>query len=130
MNKYSTLLLFILLSFNVFGQSIQGRVKDNNEAPLPFANVLLLNAKDSSLIKGAVSDTLGVYIIDNIQPGAYLLSVSMIGYKQAYLPAKVATQDRQMDLGTIILVDDITQLGEVSVTEKRPFVEQQWTGWW
>jgi len=114
----------MLLSFNVFGQSIQGMVKDSNEAPLPFVNVLLLNTNDSSLIKGAVSDTLGVYIIDNIQPGAYLVSASMIGYKQAYLPVKMAAQDHQMAVATFTLLDDITQLGEVSVTEKRPFVEQ------
>ena len=124
MIKHSTLLLFMLLSFNVVGQSIKGRVQDSDRSPLPFVNVLLLNAKDSSLIKGAVSDTLGVYIIDNIQPGTYLLSASMIGHKQAYLPVNIPVQDYQMEVATFTLVDDVTQLGEVSITEKRPFVEQ------
>ena len=120
-----TLLLFILLSFNVFSQSIKGRVQDINRRPLPFVNVLLLNAKDSALIKGAVSDTSGVYTLDNISFGTYLLSASMIGYKQAYLPlVKITPQDPELEVIAFTLADDVTQLSEVVVTEKRPFVEQ------
>ncbi len=125
MNKRFVLLLFTLLSFHAFSQSIKGRVQQRDGKPLPFVNVLLLNSKDSTLIKGAASDTSGVYTINNISFGTYLLSASMIGYKQAYLPLiKITSQNPELEVAAFTLADDITQLGEVVITEKRPFVEQ------
>ena len=53
----------------------------------------------------------------------------MIGDKQNYLPVKITTNDRQMDVETFTLADDVTQLGEVSITEKRPLFKSTRTEW-
>jgi hypothetical protein len=125
MNRHFVLLFFALLSFHAFSQSIKGKVQEHSGKPLPFVNVLLLNSNDSTLVKGAVSDTSGVYTINNIAFGTYLLSASMIGYKQAYLPLiKITSQNPEPEVTAFTLSEDITQLGEVVITEKRPFVEQ------
>jgi len=113
-------------TFGASGQSIKGRVQGDDGKPLPAVNVLLLSSVDSSLVKGAVSDTTGAYTIDNIRSGIYLVSASMIGYRQAYSsPVTVAAQGTSMEMAAFTLREDAQQLGEVVIVEKRPFVEQR-----
>ena len=125
MNKHTFFFLAILFSLDSYGQSIRGKVLERSGDAMPFVNVLLLNANDSSLVKGAVTDTLGVYVIDNVALGTYLVSTSMIGYEQAYLPPiKITAQNPDLKGVSFNLAQDSKQLQEVVITEKRPFVEQ------
>src|SRR5258706_8214720 len=62
-----------------FGQSyIEGRIKDQQQN-IASATVLLLGS-DSSLIKQVVTDNKGEFIFDNVKPGYYMISSSMVGY--------------------------------------------------
>jgi hypothetical protein len=65
-------------------QTISGTVQEADTRPLAFANVLLLNSRDSSLVKGAASDEKGHYTLENIRPGHYLLAATMVGYGRVY----------------------------------------------
>lgn len=69
---------------------------------MAFANVLLLNSRDSTLVKGAVSDEKGAYIIENVRPGTYLLLVTMVGYYKAYAPA-FTIKEGQADINVALL---------------------------
>ena len=72
------------ISFSAFSQgNVKGNVTDENSQPVEFANVLLLNAVDSSLAKGNLSDSNGTYYFD-VSSGKYLILVSIIGYQQTY----------------------------------------------
>lgn len=113
-------------TFGASGQSIKGRVQGDDGKPLPAVNVLLLSSVDSTLVKGAVSDTTGAYTIENIRSGVYLVSASMIGYRQAYSsPVTIPAQETSMEMAAFTLREDAQQLGEVVIVEKRPFVEQR-----
>jgi Outer membrane protein beta-barrel family/Carboxypeptidase regulatory-like domain len=125
MIRYVIIMLIVICAFGTNGQSLKGIVQGDDGKPLPAVNVLLLSSVDSSLVKGAVSDTTGVYTIDNIRSGRYLVSASMIGYRQAYSsPITIAMQDAELEMAAFTLMEDARQLGEVVVVEKRPFVEQ------
>ena len=50
-------LLLAALKTNVSAQSIKGRVIDENDEPLAYANVMLQKA-DSTYLGGAMTDTL------------------------------------------------------------------------
>jgi len=113
----------LLLAWGAKGQSISGKVLEPTGDPLSYANVLLLNLSDSSLVKGAVSDTLGNFVIFDVPGGNYLLSASMMGYKQTYLPS-ILIGTSPLEGITLRLEEDSQQLDEVMVVEKRPFVEQ------
>ncbi|SIN67084.1 outer membrane beta-barrel protein [Algoriphagus halophilus] len=113
----------VLLTLEVKSQSISGKVLEPSGIPLSFANVLLLTPSDSSLIKGAVTDTLGNFTIFDIPDGNYLISASMMGYKQVYLPL-ISNEKKAVEGITLQLQEDSQQLEEVMVVEKRPFVEQ------
>lgn len=76
------LLQFVVL---VHAQQVTGKVMDTNNNPIPFANVMLLNAKDSSFIAGTVTKDDGSFSLEANDNGN-LLKVSSIGYETKLIP--------------------------------------------
>ena len=75
--KHIILLWIAFVSSSCFAQttSLNGKVSDNGE-PLPLANVFLKGTKI-----GTATDIDGLYELNNIQPGEYLLLVTSLGYR-------------------------------------------------
>lgn len=119
--------IFTSLSISVFffsaqAQSLTGTVKSKNGEPLPGVNVLLLHLQDSALIKAAVTDTTGLFTFHDVAPRDYLVSLSMIGYAKTTMHVSQITTG--LKLPNIELEETASELDEVVVTEKRPFIEQ------
>ncbi len=67
--------IFLFLLFHVYGEAqskIHGTVTGDNAQPLQNANVLLLNAKDSSLVKGIITPQAGSFSFDHIAAAGIL----------------------------------------------------------
>ncbi|MFC1620453.1 outer membrane beta-barrel protein [Candidatus Neomarinimicrobiota bacterium] len=64
--------------------SISGRVIDENGAPLTYANVVLLDPADSTLLYFDVADKDGYYQIKNITPNNYVIQYSFVTKKPIY----------------------------------------------
>lgn len=113
-------------SFAQTQRTVAGTLLDENDVAMPFANVLLLKATDSTLAKAAVTDLDGTYLIENITDNQYFIKASMVGYDDFASPlftvneanSKVKFQPVKMQLSS-------TELKEVVVSVKRPFIEQQ-----
>lgn len=103
---------------------ITGVVIEESGSLLPGANVLLLQPSDSALVKGTVTDNAGSYELNNIDPGRYLLSVSMIGF-QRITSAPFETDQDPIRFETITLQASLEELDEVNVTARRPMFEQE-----
>src|SRR5690606_28028943 len=70
--KLKILLALSMLIFSTIGfpqSTIHGRINDVDYNGIAFANVLLLNKADSLLIKGAVTDESGNFVITDIAAG-------------------------------------------------------------
>ncbi len=109
------LLFSLLLSVtnSIHAQNISGRILTAKDTPLSFANVMLLQQKDSSFICGTVSGEDGDFILkDSIKSG--LLKISAIGYKTVYQPYLT---DK---LNVIRMEEDSKTLGEVVVKSSLP----------
>lgn len=123
--KYRFLIPLLFLYHDIYCQSLSGIVQENKK-PLSLVNISLLRAKDSTIEKAAVTDNKGHYKIENVQPGAYILIASRIGYKQQFLSSIAIKNDGDhIELPVLTLVAAAGELGEVMVTGKRPFVEQK-----
>ena len=127
--KLITKIIFVvLLSFQAIltkaQVTITGTVLDQNGAPLPTATVLLLNSTDSSMVKGAITDDSGIYLLEDISSDSYLLSVSMIGFKK-YVSDSFLADQQILQVESIQLEVAIEQLDELSVTARRPLFEQE-----
>lgn len=92
-------------------------IEETTGNPLEFANIVLLSLPDSTFLKGATSDEEGLFHLDNINDGKYLLKISYIGYEDKFISVEVSTNP--VDLGDITLSESNT-LREVVVTSKIP----------
>ncbi|GAB3926218.1 TonB-dependent receptor domain-containing protein [Larkinella terrae] len=104
--------------------TVSGSVRTADNKPLPYASVALLNARDSSLVKGAVSRETGAYTFDNVQPGQYRLAASAVGYAPARSPI-VQVGTGAVSLPDMTLRESSQTLGEVKVVAQKPMFEQQ-----
>ena len=124
---YTILALLSLNSFKTNAQGkISGQITDDKSKIVEFASVTLLKAKDSTLVKGALSDGSGSFEFEKIPSGEYLVNISQMGYKKFYTPKFFLDSDiPSVKLTNLILSEDSKQLSEVQVIAKKPFIEQQ-----
>ena len=95
----------------------KGTVVDEQSQPLPFANVVLLSAVDSTLITGGVTNESGYFAIPVQQPATdILLRISYIGYSTLYLPCTAE------NFGTIQLKPETQTIKGLVVEGERPKV--------
>ena len=61
---------------------VSGKIVGDNNKPLPAATVGLLKAKDSSLVKTAVTNNGGLFKILSVKAGSYFISATSVGYSK------------------------------------------------
>lgn len=134
MKKLLLTLLLAGASVLSFAQSTKGKISgslyDEKKQALPFATVLLLRAQDSTLVKGSVSDIEGKFLIEqfvsNQTQSQFIVSITMVGYRKYFSPKIViSTENLEVKLSNIQLELDTQNLKEVTVTARKPFIEQQ-----
>ncbi|MHA8091242.1 TonB-dependent receptor domain-containing protein [Aquirufa regiilacus] len=124
---FSSLLLHCIFISTIFAQtpqSIQGKLLDK-QSPVEFANVLLYAHSDTNkLLKHAVSDSLGKFRI-SANSGSYVIKFQIIGYE----PKHIAIQVKEnIDLGSIMLVEDNRLLASVEVVSQKELVQKTTQG--
>lgn len=105
------------MSLALLGNSMQAQNKlygtvENNGKPLPYVTVRLLET-DSTFVSGVTTDTLGKYVFSNIEKGNYLVALSSIGYKPAFIQIKMS--DKNLEVPLVTLETENIVLGEVVV---------------
>ena len=114
MNK-KMLLTFLCFSAisPMVAQDIKGKIVDEKDQPLAFANVVLLNRQDSAFVKGVVSGEDGHFAIDSPCNNG-IIKVSSVGYKT------VCKDCVGENMGIVKMVTDTKMLGEVVVKSSLP----------
>ena len=87
---------------------LKGLVVDENNLPLPYANVTLLNPADSTMVGGGVTNESGRFVIPN-DHGKVIARISYVGYKTEY---RLCSRD---NVGTIKMQPDQFTLNGVTV---------------
>ncbi len=95
---------------------------DQNTA-LENATAELRKIKDSSLVKIALTDKNGFAEFDNIIYGNYFLKVSLVNYVTTN-SSLIALSAAQADLVKVTLPFLEKQLGNVTVTSRKPFIQK------
>ena len=102
---------------------LSGRVVDENNAPISFANIILFQVADSVMAKAGYSAEDGSFNFTHITPGDYYLNISFVGFDTYVLqPMNIATGQVQ-SLGVIRMTPFAAELGEVVVASTKPIVE-------
>jgi hypothetical protein len=116
-------IILLVTQFTGFSAILKGIVSDQNQKPLSFVTVMLLNSKDSSLVKGDVTDEKGQYQFDQLATGSYILSCTNVGY-QKYFSSVLSIVDINSTLvEAITLKESEKSLKEIKVLSKKPMIE-------
>lgn len=118
--------LLMLLSTKSNAQTqvkVTGNITDNGKKALSAVTVSMLNAKDSSLAKVALSNAGGNYEITVTQMGNYLLIYSLVGYEAKYSEVFEVKAGKDVYNNNITLSPAVAELKGVTVVSKKPMIE-------
>ncbi|WP_192347287.1 TonB-dependent receptor [Algoriphagus sp. Y33] len=93
--------------------SVQGKILNESGNPIPFANVHL---KDRS--KGALTDEEGLFAIDQVPAGKYLLVISHLGYRTKEIQIKLEN-GQTLSVPPVRLSENGSDLQEFTVTDSK-----------
>lgn len=127
MKRTPLLIVLTLLGFTSLRaqtSSLSGLVQDAKQTPLEAVTVSLLQAKDSSLVKAALTNKSGLFLFEPVRNGQYLLQYSATGFEKLY-SAPFHFQGQQVIVPQVNLQPAPKTLQNVTVAARKPFIEQK-----
>ena len=135
--KLKLILLFILgTTFSIQAQNpastsakeapgtILGKVVDKkSNEPLSYVNIVIKN--ENKVVTGGITTNKGTFVIKNLELKNYTVEIQFIGYKTTSRNVSLVAADKTVNLNTISLEEDATQLSEVEVVKERSTIEQK-----
>ncbi|MFN0036130.1 MAG: TonB-dependent receptor domain-containing protein [Saprospiraceae bacterium] len=103
-------------------QKISGSAKQPDGTAAAYATVLLYNAADTVLVKGAVTDDAGKFEIENVASGRYFLNANLVGAGKGASPA-FDYNGGDKTLEAVTLQGPDKELAQVTVVARKPIVE-------
>ena len=129
--KYKLLTILALGLMTAFGgtvaaqQVVTGKLQSAKDSqPIPFANIAMMRASDTTFMRGVITDEQGVFNISN-DTLPTVLRLSAMGYETQFVEVP-NTRDGgptglgKIDMGTIVMHEGAMLLDVVKVSEKRP----------
>lgn len=95
------------------------------QKPVEAASVGILRAKDSGIVKMAVTDKTGQFEVEKLAAGKYLILIQSVGYNKYYSPVFDLANGQSYSLQPITLTNISKELEGVVVTSKKPMIEQK-----
>jgi iron complex outermembrane receptor protein len=130
--KLFTLLLFTIAGISaIYAQPAQSSAKvsgaliDENGKPLDYATVSLLNAKDSTVVKGTLSNDAGAYAFDHINAGTYIIKATVVGYEKAVSKPFAVTGGGAVVVSQLKMQQVSHALSTVTITASKPLIEHK-----
>ena len=111
-SKVIMMLMLLTASIHTYAQTISGRLVDEQNQPLQYANIVLLSLPDSTFVSGTISDEMGDFRLSKDEKGK-LVRISSVGYNTLY-------KEVAESLGIIPMKPDAQLLGEVVVKANLP----------
>lgn len=107
-------IILFLTTLPLFGQNkLEGRIANENQEAIPFANIALFAPQDTTkLLAHAMSDMNGVFSMEKLSADHYLLRVSCIGYHPYSEAIHLKREQPPLNIG---LTPQVSQLQEVQI---------------
>lgn len=122
-------LVMVIVSTKLFANppikgEIKGKVTDQiNNHPIEYANIVLFNASDSSMITGTISSEDGLFNLSPIEKGSYYLKIDFLGYEAHYTtPILVESKKQVLDIGIVTLKPTSINLKEAEVVSSTDYI--------
>jgi len=100
---------------------VEGKlVEKESDTPVEYANIVIFNSTDSSLVTGGITGPGGTFELADVPYGDYYMEIRFIGYDDATVNKLILDQEnKSLDLGTIeISLSSLELEGAVISAEK------------
>ncbi|TDO19975.1 TonB-dependent receptor domain-containing protein [Pedobacter duraquae] len=109
---------------NQVGFKVNGRVLNIQHQPLSAANINIFKKGSNKAAQTLQADTSGYFKLSVAEKGDYVLVISSMGMDEIEVAVTLA-ESPVVSIPDIILSTKTTQLQQVSIVAKRPFIEQR-----
>jgi len=106
---------------------IKGRVTDENNQPVEYATAVLKNSKTNKFVTGTVCNYKGEYIIEDVDPGEYVLSTKMIGYEKKETQKIVVNRNQRRIVEKDVIMNEKPEKSIVVTAKKIVTVDNNQT---
>src|SRR6056297_3946039 len=116
MKNLTTIVLLVFFTIGgMYGQTftITGKVVDEQNQIIPYANILLLQAADSTFVQGSSANEEGYFELSEVVADLYLLQASYVGRGSE---PRALDIKKDVSLGALIIPMENNELDEVVVT--------------
>ncbi|MBO3099425.1 outer membrane beta-barrel family protein [Gelidibacter pelagius] len=130
----SLFLFCILMCSTLFAQpsvnlpkegSISGTIIDAHlNQPLPYVTIVIKNSKNET-ITGSITQDDGSFKISKLLEGQYSATIQYIGYKTVIQPFLIGKDSYDVNLGKILLEENVAALDEVTVIAEVSSIQQK-----
>jgi hypothetical protein len=126
MKKLFTFFAFLSIPFLAQSQvTVQGKIADEKSQAVPFVSVALIAAKDSQLVKGALTDDGGAFSIPSVSAGSYRILATAVGFDKTFTSVFEIKSDSKTATVDVTLKVATQMLGEATIVAQRPLFEQK-----
>lgn len=128
MRRYG-ILTIVMISISLVGLAQTGSIKavvnnSNEQKPVAGATVSLLLQKDSTLVKNTVTNKDGLFILDGLATGSFIVTINTVSYQQ--FTSFVTLQEGQSkNLGTVSLNVKGKDLESITIVSRAAPVVQK-----
>jgi hypothetical protein len=130
MQKITLTLIILFISSFIMAQTtgrgkITGKIMDEQQKPVEGATAELLRAKDSALVKVAISNKAGVIEFESIRFGSYIVRTTYVNHERSFSSViTLSADDNAITLADVSLKPAAKELQTVQVTGRKPFIQQ------
>lgn len=119
MKKFVLIFILLMTFFSVHAQNVVIKVVDSGKNIVPYATVAILTRPDSTLVDGAVTDSLGLskFNIETSKLGNCFAVISMLGYDKAII------NNINEGVNDVEIKESSLALQQVVVTAQRPIAK-------
>lgn len=112
----SGIMLLYIVTFANANTTIKGRILTDSNQPVEHATATILSTNSMNIIEGDMCNENGDFIIENVEPGEYILSLRQVGCdKNETRKITVDENNQIVDLKTLVLKTLNIQLPELEV---------------
>ncbi len=91
-----------------------------SKQPVSAATITVLDKKDSSLVSFTMTGNDGKFELKNLANGNYRLMITHVNYHNSNIPFTISDNDKNKELGNVVMNDKNKVLAEVVVTNEAP----------
>lgn len=122
--------IFTLISLNCIlamsAYTIKGKIVDSESLPEAYATVRVFNVADSVHAAAlGITDDDGSFSLPVKNAGDYNVVISSVGKKTINKQVALAKSAQVADLGTMTILDNAAELGEIEVVASKPVVTKE-----